>query len=97
MTIKGVDEVDNLAAALGHEREASLEAIGEALAENGRVIVTGCLGARANLIRENYPNVLSITGPAAYESVVQAVHDAVPQTAPPGPGAPRRSPRPSGL
>ncbi len=60
----------------------SLEAIGEALAENGRVIVTGCLGARANLIRQAYPNVLSITGPAAYESVVQAVHDAVPQTAP---------------
>ncbi len=58
----------------------SLEAIGEAVAENGRVIVTGCLGARANLIREQFPDVLSITGPAAYEAVVQAVHDAVPQS-----------------
>jgi ribosomal protein S12 methylthiotransferase len=57
----------------------SLEAIGEAVAENGRVIVTGCLGARANLIRDQFPEVLSITGPAAYEAVVQAVHDAVPQ------------------
>jgi ribosomal protein S12 methylthiotransferase len=56
----------------------SLEAIGEALAENGRVIVTGCLGAKPDVIRENFPQVLSITGPAAYESVVQAVHDAVP-------------------
>ena len=62
----------------------SLEAIGEAVAENGRVIVTGCLGARAQLIREQFPNVLSVTGPAAYEAVVQAVHDAVPQ-APPNP------------
>ena len=60
----------------------SLEAIGEALAENGRVIVTGCLGARANLIRDQFPDVLSITGPAAYEAVVQAVHEAIPQTPP---------------
>jgi ribosomal protein S12 methylthiotransferase len=58
----------------------SLEAIGEALAENGRVIVTGCLGARENLIRDRFPAVLSITGPAAYEAVVQAVHEAVPRT-----------------
>jgi ribosomal protein S12 methylthiotransferase len=58
----------------------SLEAIGEAVAENGRVIVTGCLGARAQLISDRFPEVLSITGPAAYEAVVQAVHDAVPQT-----------------
>jgi ribosomal protein S12 methylthiotransferase len=56
----------------------SLEAIHEALAENGKVIVTGCLGARADVIREAFPEVLSITGPAAYEAVVQAVHEAVP-------------------
>ncbi|HET6473459.1 MAG TPA: 30S ribosomal protein S12 methylthiotransferase RimO [Pseudomonadales bacterium] len=59
--------------------EESLDAIGEAMAENGRVIVTGCLGARADLIREHFPDVLSVTGPAAYESVVDAVHQAVPQ------------------
>ncbi len=57
----------------------SLEAIGEAMAENGRVIVTGCLGARADVIRNAFPNVLSITGPAAYEAVVEAVHDAAPR------------------
>ncbi len=61
--------------------EESLEAIGEAMAENGRVIVTGCLGARANLIREQFPDVLSVTGPAAYEAVVEAVHEVVPQAA----------------
>ena len=59
--------------------EESLDAIGEAMAENGRVIVTGCLGARADLIREHFPDVLSVTGPAAYESVVDAVHQVVPQ------------------
>jgi len=59
--------------------DESLDAIGEAMAENGRVIVTGCLGARADVIRERFPNVLSVTGPAAYEAVVDAVHDAVPQ------------------
>src|SRR5690606_19628838 len=53
--------------------EESLEAIGEALAENGRVIVTGCLGARTETIRERYPNVLAVTGPHAYEDVLQAV------------------------
>jgi ribosomal protein S12 methylthiotransferase len=58
--------------------EESLDAIGEAMAENGRVVVTGCLGARAALIRERFPDVLAITGPAAYEQVVGAVHDAVP-------------------
>ncbi len=46
----------------------SLEAIGEAMAENGRVIVTGCLGARANLIREQFPDVLSITGSGGVRS-----------------------------
>jgi ribosomal protein S12 methylthiotransferase len=59
-------------------REESLSAIGEAIAENGRVIVTGCLGAEASLIRNKYPKVLAITGPQQYEAVVNAVHEAVP-------------------
>ncbi|MEG3619743.1 30S ribosomal protein S12 methylthiotransferase RimO [Magnetovibrio sp. PR-2] len=59
-------------------REESLEAIREAMAENGRVIVTGCLGNNENAIREVAPNVLSVTGPHQYEQVVEAVHDAVP-------------------
>jgi ribosomal protein S12 methylthiotransferase len=56
----------------------SLDAIGEALAENGKVIVTGCLGKRADLIRETHPDVLSISGPQDYESVMAAVHQALP-------------------
>jgi ribosomal protein S12 methylthiotransferase len=56
----------------------SLEAIGTALAENGKVIVTGCMGAQPRSISERFPDVLSITGPQAYESVVAAVHRAVP-------------------
>lgn len=58
--------------------EESLETIGEALDENGQVIVTGCLGARASEIREHYPQVLDISGPHAYESVMKAVHKALP-------------------
>ena len=61
--------------------EESLEAIGEAIDENGRVVVTGCLGARADFIRERFPDVLAITGPAAYEDVVGAVHEVVPPRA----------------
>jgi ribosomal protein S12 methylthiotransferase len=61
--------------------EESLDAIGEAMHENGRVVVTGCLGARAELIRERFPDVLAVTGPAAYEQVVSAVHEAVPPQA----------------
>ncbi len=57
--------------------EESLDAIGEAMNENGRVVVTGCLGARADFIRERFPDVLAITGPAAYEEVVSAVHAVV--------------------
>ena len=56
----------------------SLDAIGTALAENGKVIVTGCMGAEPEKITQRYPNVLAITGPQAYESVVEAVHRAVP-------------------
>ena len=57
----------------------SLDAIGEAMAENGKVIVTGCLGKRAEVIREAHPGVLSISGPQDYGSVMNAVHAALPQ------------------
>ncbi|TWT23229.1 30S ribosomal protein S12 methylthiotransferase RimO [Luteimonas marina] len=56
----------------------SLDAIGEAIAENGKVIVTGCLGKRESLIRETHPDVLSISGPQDYDSVMSAVHRALP-------------------
>ncbi|MGE8548872.1 MAG: 30S ribosomal protein S12 methylthiotransferase RimO [Alcaligenes sp.] len=56
----------------------SLEAIGEALAENGRVIVTGCMGVDESVIRDVHPSVLSVTGPQQYEQVVRAVHEAAP-------------------
>ncbi len=56
----------------------SLDAIGEALEENGKVIVTGCLGKRAELIRDAHPDVLSISGPQDYASVMSAVHAALP-------------------
>jgi len=59
-------------------RNESLDSIGEALRENGRVIVTGCLGADPDIIRKTHPDVLAITGPQDYESVMQAVHKAVP-------------------
>ncbi|KAF1715045.1 30S ribosomal protein S12 methylthiotransferase RimO [Pseudoxanthomonas sangjuensis] len=58
--------------------EESLDAIGEAMAENGKVIVTGCLGKRSELIREQFPDVLSISGPQDYASVMDAVHRALP-------------------
>jgi ribosomal protein S12 methylthiotransferase len=59
--------------------EESLDAIGEALAENGKVIVTGCLGKRRKLIREAHPRVLAITGPHAADEVLQHVHAHLPQ------------------
>jgi ribosomal protein S12 methylthiotransferase len=58
--------------------DESLEAIGEALTENGRVVVTGCLGVRESLIREQHPQVLAVTGPQRYEEVMQAVHQHLP-------------------
>ncbi len=58
--------------------QESLDAIGEALHENGKVIVTGCLGKRADLIREAYPEVLSISGPQDYAGVMDAVHAVLP-------------------
>jgi ribosomal protein S12 methylthiotransferase len=63
---------------LDSARDESLSAIGSALNENGKVIVTGCLGAEPDVIREKHPNVLAITGPQAYESVMNAVHAAAP-------------------
>jgi ribosomal protein S12 methylthiotransferase len=59
--------------------QESLGAIGEALAENGRVIVTGCLGAKGNVVRETHPKVLAVTGPHALEEVMAAVHDHLPR------------------
>ena len=63
---------------LDSARAESLEAIGEALAENGRVIVTGCLGAEPDLVTGAHPTVLAVTGPQQYERVLDAVHAAVP-------------------
>ncbi|MBY0283695.1 MAG: 30S ribosomal protein S12 methylthiotransferase RimO [Sphingomonas sp.] len=63
---------------LDSAKEESLEAIGEALAENGRVIVTGCMGKEAEMIRAKFPNVLAVTGAHQYEEVVGAVHEAAP-------------------
>ena len=59
--------------------DESLEAIGEALAENGKVIVTGCLGARGEVVREAHPEVLAVTGPHATDEVMAAVHAHLPQ------------------
>ena len=63
---------------LDSAKQESLGAIGEAMAENGKVIVTGCMGAEPEQIEKEYPNVLSITGPQQYESVLDAVHRALP-------------------
>ena len=68
---------------LDSAKEESLEAIGEAIAENGRVIVTGCMGKEADAIRARFPDVLAVTGPQQYEAVVGAVHEAAPM--PPSP------------
>jgi ribosomal protein S12 methylthiotransferase len=63
---------------LDSAKAESLEAIGEAINENGRVVVTGCMGKEADLIRARFPGVLAITGPQQYEEVVAAVHEAAP-------------------
>ncbi len=76
---QGADAVlVNTCGFLDSARAESLDAIGEAIKENGRVIVTGCLGAEADLIRKTHPKVLSVTGPHQYEAVMDAVHEAVP-------------------
>jgi ribosomal protein S12 methylthiotransferase len=59
--------------------EESLDAIGEALRENGKVIVTGCLGAKGDVVRDAHPKVLAVTGPHATEAVMQAVHAHLPK------------------
>ena len=58
--------------------EESLDAIGEAIAENGKVIVTGCLGARGDVVMEHHPEVLAVTGPHAYQEVMQEIHKVLP-------------------
>jgi ribosomal protein S12 methylthiotransferase len=77
---EGADAVVvNTCGFLNSAKEESLEAIGEALAKNGKVIVTGCLGVESGRILDRYPNVLAITGPQQYEAVVAEVHKAVPR------------------
>jgi len=68
---------------LDSAKEESLEAIGEAIAENGRVIVTGCMGKEAETIRARFPDVLAVTGAHQYEQVVGAVREAAPVEASP--------------
>jgi ribosomal protein S12 methylthiotransferase len=63
---------------LDSAKAESLEAIGKGLSENGKVIVTGCMGAEPEQIRERFPGVSAITGPQAYESVMSAVHEVAP-------------------
>ena len=70
--------VVNTCGFLDSAKQESLDAIGEAMAENGRVIVTGCFGVEKDVIRAAHPGVLSVTGPHQYEAVMEAVHDAVP-------------------
>jgi ribosomal protein S12 methylthiotransferase len=76
---KGADLVIvNTCGFLDSAQAESLDAIGQALAENGKVIVTGCMGAEPEKITGRFPNVLAVTGPQQYESVVKAVHKAAP-------------------
>ena len=83
-TYNGADVVIvNTCGFLDSAKLESLEAIGEALDENGRVIVTGCLGADESAIRDVHPDVLSVSGPHQYETVVAAVHEAAPPVADP--------------
>lgn len=78
-THEGADLVIvNTCGFLDSAKEESLAAIGEGLSKNGKVIVTGCMGAEPDQIRAKYPNVFAITGPQQYESVLNAVHEAVP-------------------
>src|SRR6478752_10142695 len=63
---------------LDSAKAESLEAIGEAMAENGRVIVTGCFGVEDRRIRDAFPDVLAVTGPHQYDAVMSAIHAATP-------------------
>lgn len=76
---KGADAVlVNTCGFLDSARAESLDAIGEAIRENGKVIVTGCLGAEPDVIMAEHPKVLAITGPQQYENVMAAIHEALP-------------------
>ncbi|MEZ5919851.1 MAG: 30S ribosomal protein S12 methylthiotransferase RimO [Parvularculaceae bacterium] len=76
---QGADAVlVNTCGFLDSARAESLDAIGEAISENGRVIVTGCLGAEEDVVRAAHPKVLAVTGPHQYEAVMDAVHEAAP-------------------
>jgi ribosomal protein S12 methylthiotransferase len=78
-TYEGADVVVvNTCGFIDSAREESLEAIGEAIEKNGRVIVTGCMGVEADAIRRTHPGVLAVTGPQQYEQVVAAVHESAP-------------------
>lgn len=70
--------VVNTCGFLDSAKQESLDAIGEAMTANGKVIVTGCFGVEESRIRDTHPGVLAVTGPHQYEQVVTAVHDAVP-------------------
>jgi len=70
--------VVNTCGFLDSAKQESLDAIGEAITENGRVIVTGCFGVEEDRIRQAHPSVLAVTGPHQYEQVIAAVHDALP-------------------
>src|SRR3989304_3963527 len=71
--------VVNTCGFIGSAVAESLGAIGEALAENGKVIVTGCLGAKGDIVRKTHPRVLAVTGPHATDEVMRAVHAHLPQ------------------
>ena len=73
--------VVNTCGFLDSAKQESLDAIGEAMAENGRVIVTGCMGGDEKAIRDVHPDVLAVSGPHQYEAVVGAVHEYVPPSA----------------
>ncbi|GGE45791.1 ribosomal protein S12 methylthiotransferase RimO [Agaricicola taiwanensis] len=78
-TYQGADVVIvNTCGFLDSAKAESLSAIGEALSANGKVVVTGCMGADPGIIHETYPDVLAVTGPQQYEAVVDAIHKAVP-------------------
>ena len=70
--------VVNTCGFLNSAKQESLAAIAEALAKNGRVVVTGCFGVERDRILQAHPGVLAVTGPHQYEQVVEAVHQAVP-------------------
>lgn len=76
---EGADAVVvNTCGFLNSAKQESLDAIGEAIARNGRVIVTGCMGVEESVIRHSHPEVLSVTGPHQYEAVMEAVHRVLP-------------------